>query len=177
MGANGGRPDCGGTLISNRHVLSAAHCGDRDVVIVGKHSLKDSSDGVRHKICRTVFHPNFNAKTMEYDFAIHHLEQPVSFGSNVSPACLPSGRFDGVRTGKKMRVSGWGWLEYQSYKLSSWPDKLQGVEVSAITNDRCRNLYNGIFPITSDMMCAQGVENGMQSNDACLGDSGGLYYF
>ena len=170
----GGRPDCGGTLISNRHVLTAAHCGKRKFVILGKHSLEDTSDGVWKKVCRTVFHPNFNARTMEYDFAIHHLAQPVEFGPRVAPACLPSAS---EITGRKMRVSGWGWFEFQSHEMSSWPDKLQSVEVSAITNEKCGKRYRGITTITSDMMCAGDFENVTPRYDACEGDSGGMYQF
>ena len=174
-----GIQNCGGTLISNRHVLTAAHCRDREFVIVAKHSLTDKTDGIRKKVCKTTIHPNYNMANKDNDFAILHLEEPVLFGARVAPACLPSRRFDGgwsglnwIETNRTMTVSGWGLLNQEDLKQSS---TLHSVKVPGVTNSHCDELldmHDYGLAITSNMLCAGDIENG--KIDACKGDSGGL---
>ena len=160
------RPFCGGTLISERHVLTAAHCiGGTIDVVVKEHSVTSSSDGTRHTTCRSVKHPSYS--NVNYDFAILHLNQPVTLGTRAVPACLPTSSFGGnFLAGKQMTVSGWGALT----EGGGSPPVLHSVNVPGMTNAQCQTNYQGQATITNAMLCAGQPGGGV---DSCQGDSGG----
>merc|ERR1712126_69134 len=166
VSGSGTRPWCGGSLISNQHVLTAAHCtagGSTSSirVLVGEHDTSDSDANIV-TISAINDHPNYNSGTLDNDYSILTLSSPVTFSTNVAPVCLPAATSN-LYVGSVATVTGWG----TTSSGGSQPDVLQEVDVTVISNSQCEGNY-GSSSITSAMVCAADT-----GKDSCQGDSGG----
>ena len=141
----GTRPWCGGTLISNEHVLTAAHCVDGRLlssisVLVGEHRTDDNFFTIIPLLAINN-HPDYNARVNKFDndYSILTLATPVEFSARIAPACLPS---DVTRdfVGELATVSGWGKLSYRGY-MSYVPNVLHEVDVTVQSNAWCKYVY------------------------------------
>ncbi|XP_050435719.1 vitellin-degrading protease-like [Adelges cooleyi] len=163
---------CGGTLITKKHVLTAAHCVEsfnaKDLTVtIGEHDRKtDSSRKSVHRVANIHRHQDFRLSTFDNDIAVVELKEPVHVENPwVRLACLPT-TSDVSYEGSKGTVIGWGRLGER--KKSS--NILQKVDVPIISNENCKEMGYAAEKITENMICA-GYKEGQQ--DACQGDSGG----
>ncbi|CAG9792313.1 unnamed protein product [Diatraea saccharalis] len=171
---------CGGTLLNNIFVLTAAHCvtsrgspvlPETRNVILGKYNLVGGDISPQEKgVHQIIVHNEFNPSKLDNDIALIKLKSEVTFSDYVQPACvwysdankkLPSGTLYGT-------VVGWGFD--QSDSLSS---SLQQVTIPKQSETTCIKSNPSFFSrlLNSQKFCA-GFNNG---TSACNGDSGGAF--
>jgi trypsin len=157
---------CGGSLIWDDIVLTAAHClGAFDgSVLVGPYIQFNTAGGAEViETLEEVPHPSYRTDPATYDFMLVQLARPVS-----NPALVPIAVNDVPTTpadNDVLTVIGFG----TTSEGGSTSNRLQQVTVNYFDYEKCNQLYGGQI-VDSVMFCA-GVPGG--GKDSCQGDSGG----
>merc|ERR1712004_163298 len=168
---------CGGTLLDQTTVLTAAHCFDQaggpNVVRLGDHDINTSSDGAQAvdvSIRRIIQHPGWDSNSLENDICILKLSQPIQYSRDIRRACLPN-QYKGqdlpsVLARPQPIVVGWG-----STSTGTGPtNRLRQAPVQMVTQQQCAQAYRQVSRVTigATKLCA-----GEGTRDTCNGDSGG----
>ncbi|GJQ73816.1 CLIPC1 [Trypoxylus dichotomus] len=167
---------CGGTLISDRFVLTAAHCtfargfGNASLVRLGDLNYTSSEDdryAQQINVKKLYIHPDYVYPKHYNDLALLELEEPAKLNLYVKPACLKT---DDSSVPRGL-VTGWGHTEFGSaseHLLKAGVDLFTIEECSRTFSGDSRTLPRGIDP---NLQLCYGSKTSIK--DSCQGDSGG----
>jgi len=167
------RQGCGGSIVGDKYVITAAHCTDGASPSYLKVRVGDTILGTEYEVsaasqmtvgvCEIIQHPGFSWSTLSNDISILRLCDTLDLHQypNIKPACLPS--YGHLEYSGPSIVSGWGTV-YSGGYLMSW---LQDVDVNIFPYGDCGTMQPYM---DTSMLCAGYMEGG---KDACQGDSGG----
>jgi secreted trypsin-like serine protease len=170
---------CGGTLIDEDSVLTAAHCMVRPNgeklpaaplrVTVGR-TVLNSDQGQVRRVARISIHPEYGRNCSNCrDAAVLKLGSPVS---GIAPIRLAASNQNSLESpGRKARIAGWGNTRKQTGPFNlepdNYPNRMHEGIVPIVSDASAREAYGAAYNL--DLMVAAGREG----KDTCQGDSGG----
>ncbi|KAL4000111.1 galanin receptor 2 [Sarotherodon galilaeus] len=161
---NNGRHVCGGFLITEDFVVSAAHCNDSSptYVVLGNHNLKNSNHQ-QIKIENKTIHENYKHAGLGDDIMLIKLSEKVQPGHGVERIQLPPAEIN-LNENQVCQVAGWGKTTTDANKPA---DELMVANVSIIDKQVCIKLWDDL---PDNVICAGGYDT---DKGFCQGDSGG----
>ncbi|XP_075982016.1 trypsin, alkaline C-like [Anticarsia gemmatalis] len=157
---------CGGTIMNQRTILSAAHCFNPLNPVnfrmrVG--STMANSGGIVHTVNNILIHPDY--AVVEHDLALVRVASLIVYSNYVQPVPIAGPNYALVGD-EVVWATGWGATSF----MGPWSEQLRHVQVWTISHEVC----NERMGVSENQLCTGWLDVG--GRDQCQGDSGGPVY-
>lgn len=167
---------CGGSLLSDRWILTAAHCVSQ-VTQIQVHlgaSLYNASRSTEPGriitgVSQIILHYLYNRNSITDDVALLKLSDRIPFSNTIMPVMLPKTVDARLQVGRIVVASGWGLTSTALGSTREVAQRLKYAQLQIISNLECTRSYH-FLSVRLTTLCAKGAKG---SQSVCSGDSGG----
>ncbi|XP_064071287.1 trypsin CFT-1-like [Vanessa tameamea] len=164
------RQTCAGSVLTSRHILSAAQCFIGDTTNnwrIRAGSTWANSGGTIYFTEQIVLHPNFNTRTFDSDLAIIRTTTPMDITNTVRVGSIAGTTYQ-IFDNQAVWAVGWGATSFGGAKS----EQLRHVQIWTVNQQECKNRYAALmYSITDNMLCSGWLDVG--GRDQCQDDAGG----
>ncbi|XP_037357727.1 mast cell protease 8-like [Talpa occidentalis] len=138
---NGRQYQCGGFLVQDNFVLTAAHCNGRNMTVtLGAHNIRERENTQQViPVLRPFPHQDYDAERLVNDIMLLKLKSKARLTKAVQTIALPRHK-DWVKPGQVCSVAGWGKMDG-----GIMPVTLQEVDLEVQDEQKCKDLFKRMY--------------------------------